>query len=307
MKASIFGIFACVIGLCAQNALPPPAAPAPVLPELPDATVIATFDDGVALTMGDFRRIYAVLPPQNQQMALRERRAFLQQWAFMRKLSQMADKQKLDQESPTKEALAYYHLMIMSQAKLNDAANGITVEPADISKYYDSNQGKYKQVRVKAIYISFSSAASSAGGTGKKPLTEDAAKAKADKLLAEIRGGADFLKAVKEHSDDETSRTKDGDFATLRPSDNIPDVIKSTVFALKGGEVSEPVRQPNGFYLFRAEEVTYRPLAEVRDEIFGVLKQQQYGEWLEQTNKNTKVIYNSPAFLGEAPPPAPAK
>ena len=86
-----------------------------------------------------------------------------------------------------------------------------------------------------------------------------------------------------------------------------PDAIKTAVFALKPGELSEPVRQPNGFYLFRAEEVTYRPLSQARDEIFNALKQQHYSEWLEQTNKNTKVVYNSPAFLGAPPAQAPGK
>src|SRR3989442_2986330 len=110
MKAIVLCTLACVIGAWAQTApAPPSAAPAPALPELPDSTVVATFDDGATFTMGDFRKIYAILPPQNQQMALRDRRTFLQQWAFMRKLSLMADQQKLDQESPTKEALAYYH------------------------------------------------------------------------------------------------------------------------------------------------------------------------------------------------------
>src|SRR5689334_22748058 len=172
MKACIPWIFVCVIGAWGQTpATPSTAAPAPPLPDLPDSTVVATFDDGVTLTMGDFRKIYAILPPQNQQMALRDRRTFLQQWAFMRKLSRMADQQKLDQESPAKEALAYYHMMIMSQAKINDALNSVTIEPGEIVKYYDVNKDKYKQVRVKAIYISFSSAApAAAGSSGKKPL-----------------------------------------------------------------------------------------------------------------------------------------
>ncbi len=41
---------------------------------------------------------------------------------------------------------------------------------------------------------------------------------------------------------------------------------------LKKGDVSEPLKQPNGFYLLRAEEVTVRPLSEVRDDIYNDLK-----------------------------------
>ena len=111
----------------------------------------------------------------------------------------------------------------------------MVVEPADITKYYDANKQKYTQVRVKAIYIAFSDDASSSAGKGKKPLTEAEAKAKAAKLKTALKGGADFVKLVKENSDDETSREKDGDFATLRSTDNIPDAFRAAVFALKQG------------------------------------------------------------------------
>src|SRR5271157_3685879 len=292
---SVF-LFACCSAVWAQTA-PAPAA-APQMPDIPDQTIIAVFDDGVQCTMADFKKIFAVLPPDNQPMALRDRKTFLQQWAFMRKLAQMAEKQKLDQETPAREQLEYSRLMVLSQAKLAEALNSITVEPAEIVKSYDTDKERFKEVRVKAIYVSF--------GKGVKPRSEDEAKAKAVKLLADIRGGADFVKLVQENSDDETSKAKDGEFATLRRNDNIPDAIRTAVFSLKQGEVTEPVRQPNGFYLLRADEVRYRPLSQVRDEIFTELKQRHYGQWLDQTNKDTKVEITSPAFVGEAAPP-PAK
>ncbi len=309
MKVLAILLFTAALTVSAQTAPAPVPAPleqaAPSLPNLPDDTTIAIFDDGTKFTMGDFKKFYAVLPPQNQQMALRDRKLFLQQWAFMRKLSQMAEKEKLGEVSPHREALEYYRMMVLSQAELSEAVNAIVVEPNAIVNYYDSNKDKYKQVKVRAIYISF---VSSPQAGSKKALTEEQAKAKAAKLLAQIRAGADFVKLVKENSDDETSRNKDGDFATLRPTDNVPDAVRKAVFSLKPGEVSEPVRQPNGFYLLKAEEVSYRPLSQVRDEIFTDVKQQQYAKWLEETNRNTQVQYTSPEFLGLKPMVmAPAK
>ena len=298
MKVLTVFLFACCSVAWAQTApAPGPAGtPAPQMPDIPDQTTVAVFDDGVKLTMGDFKKIFAVLPPENQPLALRNRQTFLQQWAFMRKLAQMAEEQKLDLESPAREQLEYSRLMVLSQAKLAAALNSITVEPAEIVKFYDTDKERFKDVRVKAIYVSF--------GKGGKAPTEDEAKAKAAKLLADIRGGADFVKLVKENSDDETSKAKDGDFATLRRNDNIPDAIRAAVFSLKQGEVTEPVRQPNGFYLLRAEEVRYRPLSQVRDEIFTELRQRHYSQWLDQTNKDAKVEFTSPAFLSDAAAPA---
>ena len=293
---SVF-VFACCSAVWAQTAPAPGpgGTAAPQMPDIPDQTTIAVFDDGVQFTMADFKKIIAVLPPDNQPLAMRDRKTFLQQWAFMRKLAQMAEKQKLDQENPAREQLEYSRLMILSQAKLAEALNSLTVEPAEIVNFYDTNKERFKEIRVKTIYVSF--------GNGGKARTEDEAMAKATKLLADIRGGADFVKLVKENSEDETSKAKDGDFATLRRNDNIPDAIRAAVFSLKQGEVTEPVRQPNGFYLLRAEEVSYRPLSQVRDVIFTEMKEQHYSQWLEQTNKDSKVEFTNPAFLGNAAAP----
>ena len=268
------------------------------LPDLPDETVIATFSDGVRMTMGDFKRIYAVLPPENQQQAMQNRQGFLQQWSLMRKLASLAEGDKLDQLSPSKDALEYYRLVILSQAKMGRAMQETTVVPSQVQKYYDENKSRYQQVHVRAIYIGF----------GGQKRTEADARAKASRLLAAARIGADFARLARENSDDETSRVKDGDFATLRPNDNVPDAVREAIFKLKEGEVSEPIRQPNGYYIFRAETISVRPLPDVRDEIFTELKQKLYQEWLDKTNREAIVIYNSPVFIGAIPglPPTSA-
>ncbi len=309
MKVLSLLIFASFSAIWAQSAPAPATAPAtappPAMPDLPGETVVAIFGDGTKFTMADFRKIFEALPPANQQMALRNREQWLHQWELLRKLTKMAEDAKLDQESPYKEALAYGRMNVLAEAQINAAINQVVVEPADIVKYYDSNKQKYTQVRVKAIYIAFNDdAASSSTSKGKKPLTEAEAKAKATKLLAAIKGGADFVKLVKENSDDETSRAKDGDFATLRSSDNIPDAFRAAVFALKKGEVSEPLKQPNGFYLLRAEEVTVRPLSEVRDEIYNELKNARSNDWLRGMDEGAKVQIVNPAFVSTTPAPA---
>src|ERR1051325_134786 len=162
MKALSLLAFVCLSSAWAQS----PPSP---LTDLSDETVVATFDDGVKITMGDFKRLYAVLPAENQQQAMQNRQAFIQQWALMRKLARMAEAEKLDQLSPSKEALDYYRMVILSQAKMNQAIQEITVLPSDVTQYYEANKFKYKQVRVKAIYIGF----------GGNQVTEEIAKAKA--------------------------------------------------------------------------------------------------------------------------------
>jgi parvulin-like peptidyl-prolyl isomerase len=262
--------------------------PAPPMPSLPDDAVVAEFDDGVKFTMGDFKRIYAVLSPAQQQLAMNDRRQFLQQWAFMRKLSRMAVEAKLDQKGPYKEAIEQYRMQILSEAKIADAINQVVVEPAQIVQAYEKGKNKYSQVKVKAIYIAF--------GDEKGPLSETQALAKARKILAAIRAGGDFAKLARENSDDETSREKGGDFDTLRYNDNIPDAFRAAVFALKVGEVTEPLKQPNGYYILKAEEISFRPLSDVRDDIYSELKNNLAKGWLDRMNMETVVTIVNPAF-----------
>jgi parvulin-like peptidyl-prolyl isomerase len=276
----------------------------PNLPNLPDNTVIAVFEDGAKFTMGDFKNIYGVLPQNLQQGAMRDRKAFLEQWALFRKLAGLAEKKKLDQISPNKEAIEYNRMNILSQAIINDELMTSAPDPGTIEKYYDANKERYKQVKVKAIYISFTNApASQISSSGKKLLTKEEAEAKARSLVAQIRGGADFVKLVKENSDDATSRDKDGDFATLQPADKLPDAIKNAVFALKAGEIADPVEQANGYYILRADQIEYKPLADVRSEILESMKQDHFRQWMEGIRGSTKVEFPAPEFLGEAGPP----
>ncbi|HEY1493077.1 MAG TPA: peptidylprolyl isomerase [Candidatus Solibacter sp.] len=310
MKASSFSlVFLCLGAAWAQPAAGPVAPPAATFPDVPDDTVVAVFGDGTKFTMLDFKRIYNALPPANQQMALRDRAQWLHQWEMMRKLTKMAEAAKLDQESPYKEAIDYGRMNVLATAQITAAVNGMTVEPEEIVKAYDSNKKKYTQVKVKAIYVAFSDDAAASTTKGKKPLTEAEAKAKVEKLKASLKTGADFVKLAKENSDDETSREKDGDFATLRYTDNIPDAFRAAVFALKKGEVSDPLKQPNGFYLLRAEEVKVSPLSEVRDDIYNSLKNDRATQWLDQVNRDSKVQIMSPEFVGRpaATPPTPPK
>jgi peptidyl-prolyl cis-trans isomerase C len=296
MKAHVFALFFCLAG--AQFAAAQPTAPA--IPDLPDDAVIAVLDDGSKMTMGDFKVIVAAQSPEAQQLAKMRSKAFIQWWAGMRKLTRMAEEEKLDQKADVKAQLEYGRTAILAQIKMNSVLNGIMPQNEEIEKYYQSHKDRYLQMKVKAIYIAYGDAVPS----GKKAITESEAKAKAESLLAQIRKGADFVKLAKENSDDETSRDKDADFATFRPKDNIPDAIRTAVFSLKQGDVTEPVQQANGFYLLMASEVTFAPLDQVRGDLLLEIRNQQYFDWQKNHSDSVKVEYPNKAFPPDEPAPA---
>lgn len=269
-------------------------------PELDSSSVVAVFDDGTPLTYGELKIFLSNMPPQNQQLAMRDRKALIRQFALMRKLAMLAEKNRLHERSPSKEMLAHHRMQVLLSAQINHFMDTVRVPSEEIERHYNEHRDRYTQVRVKAIYISYV-AGSPPAGAEKKALTEAEARIKIEKLLKEIRGGADFVEMVRKHSEDETSAAKDGDFGNIRRSDSLPDAVRKAIFELKEGEVSEPVRQPNGFYLFRAEKIVPQPLAQVRDEIFNQLKQERFRQWMEEMQAGVNVT-----FPGEAPAAAPS-
>lgn len=291
MKPWYIPLLVCLPVLAQPNS---PKAPAP--PDLPPDTVVASFGNGQKLTIEELKKFVSVLPPQMQQMALRDRKNFVQQYALMHRLAELATQAKLDQQSPTKEQLEFNRIYVLMNAELNDALSNIIVPAADQQRFYDSNKDRFAQVKVKVLYVSFASKPP-ASGDSKKYLSEAEAKAKIEKLRGEIAAGADFVKLVKAHSEDTTSAAKDGDFGTIRRTDKIPDTIRDAIFALKPGQVSEPVRQPNGYYLFRAEEITVRPYNEVREEIQNDLRQARFKEWMDQTTRSLNVKIENDAYF----------
>src|SRR5215475_13155166 len=256
MKQIPLVVLVAACALCAQTSAPPPPANEPS----PD-TVVASYN-GKKLTYGELKGFLMVLPPAQQQAAMRDRKTLVHEYFLMQHLAELAEKEKLDEKSPMKEQLEYNRRFLLMNAKLNQVANTIQVTDDAVQKLYEANKDKYSQVKLKVLYVSFSSNPDATAGA-KKTLNEDQAKAKIEKILADIKGGADFVKMVKQHSEDTTSAEKDGDFGVMRKSDNIPEAIRNVVFSLKAGEVGGPVRQPNGFYLFRADEVTVRNFQQV--------------------------------------------
>lgn len=275
--------------------------------------VIATFDDGSTMTAGEFQALVPVLPDQYRQLATQNPQRFLKVYGVYKKAAAAAQSQKLGEKAPYKQGVDFAVMVALAQADFLESTSAITVSPEELEKYYNDHKEPFRRIKVSGIKVAFGgSAAPEDAGTSsvnasrvpKKVLTEDEAKAKAEKLVAQVRAGADFSKLVQSDSDDENSKAKGGDLGVWGMADNVPDVLRSAVMGLKAGEVSDPIRQPGGFYIVHADAVTYSPLEDVKDSIFAQLKQEKAGKWLEDLDKSTKVEFpkNAPA-----PPPSPSE
>jgi peptidyl-prolyl cis-trans isomerase C len=265
-----------------------------------EETVVAKVN-GKPVTAGEVAMMLRGAAPKVRENFRKSRRQFFQEYAMMLRLVEEAEANKLASVSPYKEQLAWVRNNVLSQARLDDYTNSINIGPAEEKEYYEANQDRFTIARVKVLYVSFG-AGDSVGAEvdGKKILSEDEAKAKIERIRKEIEHGADFVEMVKLHSEDETSKAKDGDLGTIHRTEHVPEHIKDAVFALAAGQVSEPVRQPNGFYLFRTEENRTQSLDEVRQTLNQEAKTFKFNEWFATVREGIVFTIENEEYFAKA-------
>jgi peptidyl-prolyl cis-trans isomerase C len=272
----------------------------------PDA-VVATVD-GQKVTVSELQAILGSVSEQQRQAGLTDPKGLLEQIGLLRRISSEAEKAGLDQRSPVKEQLVYNRMLLLTNAMLQYLANYAEVSPEEVKKFYQDNIDVYTQARVKLIYLPFSPKAQEGSGEGdKKVLSESEAKARAEKIYAELQKGGDFVKMVHEYSGDPTSASKDGDFMPIRKSDQLPKEIKDAVFSLKPGQVSKPIRQPNGFYIFRLESLDTEPFEAVQARLISDLRQAHMNEFIEKARNSIEIKIERPEAFSPAPAPNPGR
>jgi hypothetical protein len=275
--------------------LPANAVPPTVAPE----TVVAIVD-GKPVTAKELDRLMENLPPQIRQGFKQNPQVALMQFKMIESLSDEAVSMKLHEEEPLKTLLELRRREALAQERINYFNNHIVVRPDEEEAFYEKNKDRFESATISVIYVAMTPAGQSVPDPKpgeKKPLTEAEAESKAKDLRKQLDGGADFKKLAETQSDDRDSAAKGGTWATIRRSDKLPDAVKNAVFALKVGEISQPVKQANGFYLFKVDARTAQPIAEVRTQIFNDLKTQRFQEWFGNLQRRFQVKIEKPEFF----------
>ena len=153
---------------------------------------------------------------------------------------------------------------IMKQAVLQEEVDSkIFFAPtlAELHKYFDANKEKFRKpevVTISEIYLGFA---------GKK---EADVKAAADKLVAQLRGGADFKAVAAANSERENGgervATKTGGKVGTFEVPNLREDIAAAIKIVKVGGVSDPLRTNDGYQILRVDERTAASDASVFNE-----------------------------------------
>ncbi len=105
------------------------------------------------------------------------------------------------------------------------------------------------------------------------PERVEAIQARAAEAARRARAGEDFAALALQYSEDEATQASGGDLGEIQPG-VLPAELEQALGALSVGEVSDPVRGPNGFHVLRVASrraVTPPPFDEVRDRLYAAL------------------------------------
>jgi peptidyl-prolyl cis-trans isomerase D len=127
------------------------------------------------------------------------------------------------------------------------------VADSDLRKYYDAHKAEFDRPGHALLSVLHIARITTAADTA-------AIRDRINKLRAEIMGGAKFEDVAKRESNDSASAATGGDLGKGGKGRFVPDFEKAA-YALKAGEVSEPVLTPFGYHLIKVDSRTGDTLA----------------------------------------------
>ncbi len=216
-------------------------------------------------------------------------------------MSTIAKQRGLDNRSDTQELLRLVQMQALSQVlgkQIREEASN--VPKTDIDKYYTDHASQYEQATLQRIFIP------KMPPNAQEKVDEVAVKAEGAKIAVEAKApGADFNKLQKEAYADLkiTATAPPTDLKDVR-RDNLPP-MQAKAFDLKEGEVSEPIDDTGGIYIYKL--ITKKKLTEpeVESEIKRQLEQERVQAAMQKLVGNLKLDYNEAYFAPPQRPPAP--
>ncbi|WP_447971987.1 peptidylprolyl isomerase [Nitrospira sp. Kam-Ns4a] len=188
--------------------------------------------------------------------------------------------EKFDYANPQDRKLIKEQLVLMRLVD-REVRSGVMVSEPEMKRYYEEHLSRFMlpdEYRISQILL-------------RRRRGQDQAdlQSRARDILAALRQGADFADLALRYSDGPQAR-QGGSLGFVRQGELQP-AIERAIAKLQPNQVSEPVETPEGLHIIRLEEKKppqFRPFAEVKNEIKGLVFQQKTEDMYERWMRDLK-------------------
>ena len=283
-----------------------PASPA-VQAAVPDDKVVLKVGDQ-KFTKADIDRLIAHLDPRSQQaIAAQGKKEIGDRYALVVALSDQARLHHLDQTPEFVQRLALEKQQIEAQVAFEEINQQAKVTPEEVQQYFKAHAGDYDQITVRQFVVRKKAAepkpdpAHPAASTPGSGLSPEEAKTRAEAIRKEVAAGTDIKKVIEDFKAP-GDVIIEGEPRAIRRGGMRPEMEK-VAFALKDGEISEPIDLPQALVFFQVIKHNQTDVKDVTPEIEKKLEQQKVNATLDGVKKNANVWMDEQYFAG---PPKPA-
>ena len=243
----------------AKTAKAAPKGAAKTAPKAAADTVLATIGKEV-IRESDFELFLNTTLNDQQRMQLQfidgAKEQYLNRFLEFKALAAKARKEGLQNQPGHAKKLAIMDMQLLIQALMERDGPALqaklAVKDDEVKAYFDAHPDKFKTPETfTARHILIDTQAKG----DQKALTDDEAKAKAAKVLGEIKAGKTFDAAAKEYSDDPGSKEKGGLYEDTAFGKFVPE-FDQAVRSQPIGKVGEPVKTMYGYHLIEVEKIS---------------------------------------------------
>lgn len=271
-----------------------PAAPAEkkVVIEEVDPVIITAAD--LKIRQSEFEAAINTLPEEYRKFAMGQgKKQFADDYVRMKLLASQGMKENLQNDPEVVKQLNLMRENLVSTAELKKIEASLPISDAELKKAYDEQKKDYEQVTARHILIAFKG--SPAAQPGKKELTEDEAKAKAEEIRKQLVAGADFAELAKKESDDAGTGARGGDLGPFGHGEMVPE-FEQVAFATKPGEVSPIVKTRLGYHIIKVEKQDLKPYETVKATLEKGIRRKKLQEAIDTINQTAKPVFSEAYF-----------
>jgi len=222
--------------------------------------------NGKTVSLSYLEPLYGSIPPQ-----MRNNPEFIfRTYGFLDRMAAKGEASKLYEQSPYKEKLELDRKQILAQAVTDQFFNNLDIPDAELKEYFDKHPGDFDTASVQSLLIPTSSKEE-----------EAAATAKAKQIAPQLKDGTNLAMLFAQYPAGLT--------AIHRNDPAVDAAIRTAVFALKPGQVSEPIVRPNGVYLIRLDSTASVDFQKAKPDVRKTIADSRFQAFIEEVRKSVTV------------------